>query len=220
MNLATLLCLASFLCMIQSHGAPPQTAPAQSRAEIIFLHGNVYTGVAEGSSFHDVKRVEAIAIRGGRIQEIGSNKAILKLKGPDTQVIELSGRFVLPGFNDAHLHLASAGFEKLNVNLTGVKSLDEFRERLRARVETAAPGEWITGGGWDETLWAVKALPSRWDLDEVTKTHPVLLQRVDGHIAVANTRALQLASVTIASRDPAGGRIDRDESGAPNGILR
>jgi predicted amidohydrolase YtcJ len=220
MNLATLLCLASFLCMIQSHDIPAQHPPAQPTAEIIFLHGNVYTGVAEGSSFHEVKRVEAIAIRGGRIQEIGSNKEILKLKGPDTQVIELSGRFVLPGFNDAHLHLASAGFEKLNVNLTGVKSLDEFRERLRARVETAAPGEWITGGGWDETLWAVKALPSRWDLDEVTKTHPVLLQRVDGHIAVANTRALQLASVTIASRDPAGGRIDRDESGAPNGILR
>jgi predicted amidohydrolase YtcJ len=220
MNLATLLCLASFLCMIQSHDVSAQQPPAQPTAEIIFLHGNAYTGVAEGSSFHDVKRVEAIAIRGGRIQEIGSNKEILKLKGPDTQAIELGGRFVMPGFNDAHLHLANAGFEKLNVNLIGVKSLDEFRQRLRARVETAAPGEWITGGGWDETLWAVKALPSRWDLDEVTRTHPVLLQRVDGHIAVANTRALQLASVTIASRDPAGGKIDRDESGAPNGILR
>src|SRR5438105_9268862 len=220
MNLATALCLLSFLCMIQSHEVPAQEQPAQSRTDIIVLHGNVYTGVAGGSSFHEIKRVEAIALHGDRIQEIGSNQDIMKLKGPDTQVIELGGSFVMPGFNDAHLHLASAGFEKLNVNLVGAKSLDEFRERLRARAQTAAPGEWITGGGWDETLWPVKALPSRWDLDEVTKTHPVFLQRVDGHIAVANTRALQLAGITIASRDPAGGRIDRDESGAPNGILR
>jgi predicted amidohydrolase YtcJ len=193
---------------------------AKSKADVIFLHGNVYTGVAEGSSFHEIKRTEAVAILGDRILEAGSNADILKLKGPQTQVIELAGHFVMPGFNDAHMHLASAGFEKLNVNLLGVKSLDEFRERLRARVDAAAPGEWITGAGWDETLWPVKALPSRWDLDEVTTTHPVFLQRVDGHMAVANTRALQLASVNLASRDPLGGKIDRDESGAPTGILR
>ncbi len=76
------------------------------------------------------------------------------------------------------------------------------------------------GGGWDETKWPVKTLPSRWDLDEVTTDHPVFLQRTDGHIAVANTRAMQLASVTLASKDPAGGQIDRDETGQPTGILR
>src|SRR5208283_3718946 len=74
--------------------------------------------------------------------------------------------------------------------------------------------------GWDETLWVVKALPSRWDLDEVSGGHPVFLDRVDGHLAVANTCALQLAGITIASRDPQGGQIDRNESGAPTGILR
>src|SRR5437588_1652728 len=220
MNLATALCLLSFLCMIQSHEVPAQEQPAQSRTDIIFLHGNVYTGVAGGSSFHEIKRVEAIALHGDRIQEIGSNQDIMKLKGPDTQVIELGGSFVMPGFNDAHLHLASAGFEKLNVNLFGVKSLDEFRSRIRARVETATPGEWIVGGGWDETLWPVKTPPTRWDVDEVANNHPVFLNRVDGHIAVANTRALQLASITIASRDPKGGKIDRDSNGQPNGILR
>jgi predicted amidohydrolase YtcJ len=198
--------------------APSQQA--QQRADIIFLHGNVYTGVAGGSSFNEVKRAEAIAILGDRIIGASSNAEIEKFKGPQTKVIELAGHFAMPGFNDAHLHLASAGFEKLDVNLTGAKSLDEFRERIRARVETATPGEWITGGGWDETLWTVKALPSRWDIDEVTTTHPVFLQRVDGHIAVANTRALQLASITLASRDPMGGKIDRDLSGAPTGILR
>ncbi|PYX91999.1 MAG: amidohydrolase, partial [Acidobacteria bacterium] len=92
--------------MIQSHEVPAQEQPAQSRTDIIFLHGNVYTGVAGGSSFHEIKRVEAIALHGDRIQEIGSNQDIMKLKGPDTQVIELGGSFVMPGFNDAHLHLA------------------------------------------------------------------------------------------------------------------
>src|SRR5713101_3318992 len=117
--------------------AQAQNQQAQPKADVIFVHGNVYTGVAGTSSFHEIKRAEAIAIRGDRIQAVGSNGDILKLKGPQTEVIELSGHFVMPGFNDAHLHLASAGFEKLNVNLVGVKSLDEFRNRIRARVETA-----------------------------------------------------------------------------------
>src|SRR5437879_9981614 len=110
-----------------------------------------------------MQRFEALAIGGDRVQAVGTKNEILKLKGPQTQVIELGGHFVMPGFNDAHMHLASAGFEKLNVNLVGVKSLDEFRARIGAHVETATPGEWIVGGGWDETLWPVKIVPTRWD---------------------------------------------------------
>jgi predicted amidohydrolase YtcJ len=144
----------------------------------------------------------------------------MKLKGPETKIIDLGGHFVMPGFNDAHMHLASAGLEKMNVDLVGAKSLDEFRERLRAKCEAAEPGEWVVGEGWDETLWPVKVLPTRWDLDEVSGKHPVYLARVDGHIGVANTLALQLASISIASRDPDAGRIDRDDTGTPNGILR
>jgi predicted amidohydrolase YtcJ len=134
--------------------------------------------------------------------------------------VDLGGHFVMPGFNDAHLHLASAGLEKVTVNLVGTKTLDEFRDRIHARAEKVPPGEWIVGQGWDETLWPVKVLPTRWDLDEVAHTNPVYLDRVDGHVGVANTRALQLASITVASRDPAGGKIDRDEAGTPTGILR
>ena len=224
MNLKTVglplsVLLLSMICIGSSSGARAQEPPAP-KADVILLHGNIYTGVAGTSPFHEIKRVEALAIHGDRIQATGSNDEIVKLKGPQTQVIELGGHFVMPGFNDAHLHLASAGFERLNVNLVGVKSLDEFRARIRARVETATPGEWIVGGGWDETLWPVKTVPTRWDLDEVANNHPIFLNRVDGHIAVANTRALQLASVTIASRDPIGGQIDRDASGQPDGILR
>jgi len=126
----------------------------------------------------------------------------------------------MPGFNDAHLHLATAGLEKMTVDMVGAKTLDEFRDRLRTKVEAAEPGDWVVGEGWDETLWPVKVLPTRWDLDEVSDKHPVYLRRVDGHIGVANTRALQLASITVATRDPEGGKIDRDEAGTPTGILR
>ena len=197
-----------------------QEQPAPPRADAIFIHGNIYTGVAEQSAFKSIKRAQAVAVREGRIQAVGENVEILKLKGPETQVIDLGGKFLMPGFNDAHTHLSEGGFEALNVNLIGVKSLEEFRERIRAKVESAAPGDWILGGGWDETLWPVKVVPTRWDIDEVSGDHPVFVERVDGHIGAANTRALQLASITIASRDPKGGKIDRDSNGQPTGILR
>jgi predicted amidohydrolase YtcJ len=208
------------LCCFALHAQTAPTAATGPKADVIYIHANVYTGVPANLQFSSILREEAIAVRGERIQAVGKNADIEKLKGPQTQVIDLGGHFVMPGFNDAHLHLADAGLQKLNVDLTGVKTLDEFRERLLARVETAKPGDWILGGGWDETTWPVKVLPSRWDLDEVSGGHPVFLDRVDGHLAVANTRALQLASITIASRDPEGGKIDRNENGEPTGILR
>ena len=197
-----------------------QEQPAKPKADVIFVHGNVYTGVAMTSGFSAIRRAEAIAVRGDRIEAVGDSKDLLKFKGPETQVIDVGGKFVMPGFNDAHAHLAAGGADQLNVNLTGVKSLEEFRARIRAKVESAKPGDWILGGGWDENLWPVKALPTRWDVDEVSAGHPVFLERVDGHIAVANTQALKLASITIASRDPRGGKIDRDSNSQPNGILR
>ena len=196
------------------------SAPTGPKADVIYVHGNFYTGVPAISQFSSIVRAEALAVRGDRIQAVGKTVEMEKLKGPQTQVIDLGGHFAMPGFNDAHMHLADAGLQKLNVDLTGVKTLQELRDRLRARVEKAGPGEWIVGGGWDKTLWPVKAVPNRWDIDEVSDGHPVFLVRIDEHIAVANTRALQLASVTLASRDPEGGHIDRNESGEPTGILR
>ena len=215
--LFTTLGSAQSLNLMSGNSKPPASG---SKADIIYTHANVYTGVPAAAQFSSVVREEAIAVRGDRIQAVGRNADIEKFKGAQTQVIDLGGRFVMPGFNDAHLHLADAGLYKLNVNLTGVKTLEEFRERLLAKVQTAKPGEWILGGGWDETIFPVKTLPSRWDLDQVSDGHPVYLDRVDGHLAVANTRALQVADITIASHDPEGGLIDRDANGQPTGILR
>ena len=216
----TMMRIAPILLLAVASGVSAQTAQ-KPKADLIFTHGNIYTGVVDApSSLGAGQRSEALAILGDRIIAVGKRDEIMKLKGPETKIVDLEGHFVMPGFNDAHMHLASAGLEKMNVNLTGVKTLDEFRDRILARVEKAAPGDWIVGGGWDETLWPVKVLPTRWDVDEVSSSHPVFLTRVDGHIAVANTRALQLASITVATRDPDGGKIDRDEAGTPTGILR
>jgi hypothetical protein len=184
------------------------------------MHANVYTGVPANTPFSSILREEAIAVRGDRIQAVGKIVDIDKLKGSQTQVVDLGGHFVMPGFNDAHLHLDDAGMTKLSVDLTGVKSLDDLRAQVAKKVDESKAGDWILGSGWDETLWPVKATPTRWDLDEVSGGHPVFLVRIDGHIAVANTRALRLGSITLASRNPQGGQIDRNQNGEPTGILR
>jgi len=221
-----LILLAAAALIATAPNLLAQPVAPQAKADVIFTHGNVYTGAIAASSSPGStsiglnQRAEAIAVRGDRILAVGTRDDIAKMKGPQTKLIDLGGHFVMPGFNDAHMHLASAGLEKLNVDMVGTKTLDEFRDRLHAKVEAAGPGEWVVGEGWDETLWPVKVPPTRWDLDEVSGNHPVFLVRVDGHIAVANTRALQLASVTVASKDPDGGKIDRDEAGTPTGILR
>ena len=193
---------------MKASGAEKTTPP-----DAIFLHGDVYTGTAG-------KRAHAIAVRGDRIVAVGSDAEIQKLKGQHTQVVDLGGHFVMPGFNDAHVHLASAGFEKLHVELAGLRSLAEMLQRIAATSRTTPVGEWITGRGWDHTLWPGQKLPTRQDLDQVTGDHPAIFTRVDGHISVANSAALKLAGITAATPDPPGGKIDRDSQGEPTGILR
>ena len=221
---ASLGCAVLFSVMsamqVSAQDAAPVSADAKPKADIIFTHGNVYTGVPANTPFSSVLREEAIAVRGDRIQAVGKVVDIDKLKGLQTQVIDLGGHFVMPGFNDAHLHLDDAGSTKLSVDVTGVKSLEELRAKVADKVAQSKAGDWIKGSGWDETLWPVKVPPTRWDLDEVSDGHPVFLVRIDGHIAVANTRALQLGSITLASRNPQGGQIDRNQNGEPTGILR
>lgn len=192
-------------------------------ADTIFVHGNIYTGAELGFAGAPAKvypRAEAIAVREGRVVAVGANADVQALKGPHTQVIDLGGRFVMPGFNDAHLHLASGGFEHLNVELAGTRTLQEMQQRIATRVKAAGPGEWIRGRGWDESKWDVQKLPSRQDLDAVTAGHPAIFTRADGHMSVANTAALQAAGITRDTQSPSGGKIDRDDKGEATGILR
>ena len=197
-------------------------AAAQNPPDTIFLHGNILTGahLRPDDPSPTPAKVTAIAVGNGKIIAAGTDADLLKLKGPKTQVIDLQGAFAMPGFNDAHTHIAEAGRQKLSVDLVGVHSLAEMQQRIRVYVATAKPGTWILGGGWDHTLWADNKLPSRIELDQVTAGHPAYLVRVDGHMAVANSAALAAAGITSATPDPSGSKIDRDDSGNPTGILR
>ena len=197
--------------------------PAQTAPDAIYLHGNIYTGAVQTFSppYVEVKpRAQAMAVSAGHVLAVGTDAEISRLKGKHTEVVDLGGRFVMPGFNDAHTHLASAGFGKMNVDLTGTRSLQEMQARVAERAKVAQPGEWILGRGWDHTLWREQKLPTRQALDQVTGDHPAFFTRVDGHIAVANTAALRAAAIGRNTPDPPGGKIDRDPAGEPTGILR
>jgi predicted amidohydrolase YtcJ len=189
----------------------------------IFVNGNIYTGAEEGLGGTPAKvhpRAQAMAVRNGRAMAVGKSEDIRTMKGPHTVVVDLGGRFVMPGFNDAHLHLANGGFEMLNVELSDAKSLDDMKARIAERAKSAAPGEWILGRGWDDTKWPAQKIPTRQDIDSVTGDHPALFIRTDGHMLVANTEAIKIAGITKQTPDPAGGRIDRDANGEAAGGFR
>lgn len=215
----------ALLGLLIALSAAAQDQSLHMPADVIFVNGNVYTGgvidaEVGGGHARVMNHVSAIATRNDRVLAVGSNEESRKLAGPKTRIIDLHGRTVLPGFNDAHTHLASGGFTKLRVNLEGCKSLDEMKSRIAERAKTATEGEWLTGRGWDHTLWPGAKLPSRQDLDAVTGSHPAVFVRVDGHIAVANSAALQAGAITRETPDPPGGKIDRDQQGEATGILR
>src|SRR6185369_14118381 len=136
------------------------------------------------------------------------------------KVVDLGGRFVMPGFNDAHAHMPGGGFAKIEVDLVGTKSLQEMQQRIADRVKSMSAGEWIVGRGWDQTKWAEKVEPTRQDLDKFTGDHPAIFQRVDGHISIVNTAALKTAGITRGTVAPHGRAIDKDAKGEPTGILR
>ena len=188
-------------------------------ADAIYFHGNILTGV--GLDGAHPERVAAIAVAHGEILAAGTDAAITsKFKGIATQMVDLGGAFMMPGFNDAHAHLGDGGRIRLSVNLLGVKSLAEMQERIRAAAEKARPGQWLSGGGWDHTLWASGTLPTRVDVDAAAEGHPAIFVRVDGHIAIADSAALEAAGITRTTEAPEGGKIDRDAHGEATGILR
>ena len=207
------------------HAAPKRVKPAPVTAtvpDLIVFDGVIYTGT--GFDRDKPQIVQAIAIGGGKVLAVGSNSEITRLAGPHTRLRHLdsasTSTFLFPGFNDAHTHLGGAGQTKLNVDLTGVSSLAEMLARIDLDAKDAPAGHWLTGGNWDHTLWARKVLPTRQDLDKVTGGHPAFLERIDGHIAIANSAALSAAGITGKTQAPPGGVIDLDAHSEPTGILR
>ncbi len=219
-------CLHLFLALLAAMpvctAEASQNRDAATMPEVIFFNGVIYTG--EGLSHDKPRTVQAMAVAGGKVLAVGGNEAIKRMAGPATRMRDLRGGgrdvFVFPGFNDAHLHLGNAGLTKLNVDLTDATSLKDMLVRVGSYAKVAPAGRWLTGGRWDQTLWADKVLPSRQELDGVTLGHPALLERVDGHIAIANSAALAAAGISGKTVVPEGGAIDLDARGEPTGILR
>jgi predicted amidohydrolase YtcJ len=189
-------------------------ANAQPAASLVLLNGKIWT-VNEAQA-----RAEAVACLGNRIVAVGSNGEIRKWIGAGTETIDLGGKLVLPGFNDAHVHFFSGGENLAGVQLRAAKSEDEFRARIAQFAAKQPAGRWITGGDWDHENWTPARLPTRQLIDAVTAGHPVFVSRLDGHMALANSQALQLAGITRDTPDPPGGTIVRDAAGEPTGVLK
>lgn len=201
--------LAAALVSI-SCGAAPQPA------DLVLTNGFVFT--ADPAK----PRAEAVAVAGNRIVAVGSAVEIKKyIREGTTRVVDLEGRLMTPGFNDAHAHIISVGAALERLDLTGVDSFEEFARMVKERARISQPGEWIVGRGWDQSLLPGKAWPTKELIDSVSPENPVVLNRADSHSRLLNSLALQLSGITKETPDPDGGEIVRDPvTGEPTGILK
>ena len=184
------------------------TRPA-STPDLLIFGGPIYTGVAANP------RVEALRVSGGRVVFAG---ALADARSAGVQEIDLGGAAAFPGFTDAHVHLTGVGQQAMLLDLVGVESIAAMQQRLRDYAGAHPQGP-IIGRGWIETHWPERRFPTRADLDAIVSDRPIVLERIDGHAVVANTAALALAQIENGTADPAGGRIERDASGAATGML-
>ncbi len=179
-----------------------------------FINGKIYT-VNEKQPY-----AEAVVIEGNKIAFVGSNDEAKKLIDALTKIIDLDGKLMLPGFIDDHVHFISGGLYLLGIDLRPANSTTEFRKILKDYVDKY-PDKWITGGYWDHEKWEVKELPTKEMIDDITPNTPVFVERLDGHMGLANSYALKLAGVTKDTKSPEGGLIVKDPiTGEPTGVLK
>jgi predicted amidohydrolase YtcJ len=200
-NLIVLLSLA--------FGCGEGTTPSPTLA---LLGARVWTGNP------DAPWAEALLVENDRIVAVGSSSE-LRPRAGGARIIDGSGKFVVPGFIDGHVHFLTGGFRLASVQLRDAKTPDEFASRIGEFAKTVPAGTWIEGGDWDHQLWGGEVPHRRW-IDELTPEHPVWVNRLDGHMALANSLALDAASITRATEDVEGGAIERDADGEPTGLLR
>jgi predicted amidohydrolase YtcJ len=183
-------------------------------ATLILVNGKVWTeNPAQPAA-------QAVALEGNWIAAVGSDAEIRRLAGPTTKVIDLRGRLLLPGFNDAHVHLLGGGEALLAAQVRDANSPAEFQEQVAAFAKSLPPGAWIHDGLWDHQRWSPPALPNHELIDAACGDHPAMLWRIDGHMALVNSLALKLAGIDRSTKDPPGGEIQRDKDGNPTGILK
>ncbi|MFJ9680599.1 amidohydrolase [Streptomyces sp. NPDC101194] len=183
-----------------------------AKPDLIFTRGPIHTGDPART------RASSLAVTGERITAVGHDE-VRELIGPDTEVIDLRGKLLLPGFQDSHIHAVFGGMELAKCDLTGTVGVDDYLTRIRSYADAHPDHAWITGGGWSMESFD-GGLPTRQLLDSVIPDRPILLTNRDHHGAWANTRALELAGVTRESADPVDGRIEREPDGTPSGMLQ
>jgi predicted amidohydrolase YtcJ len=191
---------------------PGQAAFAQ-QADIILTNARVYTVDAAHP------RAQAVAMREGRIVFTGSAQEAAALRGPSTRVLDLQGKTVIPGMMDAHGHLTGLGSALRDVDLVGTQSFAAIVGRVKERAARSPANAWIQGHGWDQNDWSDTRFPTHETLSRAVPDQPVVLERIDGHAILANAKAMQMAGISKATRDPEGGRILRDASGNPTGVF-
>lgn len=192
------------------------SAPVERPADLIVLNAKVWTADPELAS------AEAIAVRAGRFAAVGDEGSVSRFRGPSTQIVDARGRRIVPGLCDAHLHFISGGLQLSRLNLRDVADRGEFISTIRENARKTGRGEWIRGGRWSTESWPDPTQPDRTWIDPVTGGIPVLLERMDGHGALANSAALAIAGIDRnGPPDPPGGEIVRDPAThEPTGILR
>lgn len=189
-----------------------EPAPAPVRA-LAIVNARVWTG--------DRRRpwADAVLVRGDRIEAVGSSAELKKRAGSDVRIVDVQGMMVTPGFIDSHVHFLDGGFALSSVHLRDAKTKAEFVRRIREFAATVPAGTWILNGDWDHTSWGGE-LPERSWIDSVTPDHPVWINRLDGHMNLANSLALRAAGITSGTKDVDGGTIVRDARGEPTGVLK
>jgi len=202
------------VCLLLVMGAASVWAQGQQAADVVIVNGKVWTVDAAQP------RAQAAAIVGERIVAVGTNAEIGAWVGTKTKRIDAGGKTVLPGLIDAHVHFHDGSAELSGVQLRDAAMPEEFTRRIGEFAKKLPKSEWILGGSWDHELWAGAPLPQREWIDKVTPDNPVFVSRYDGHMALANSVALQLAGITRESKDPRGGTIVRDAKGEPTGVLK
>ena len=204
------VCLAISFMTLLCCTAAAQTPPPDT----IYTNANIYTLDPARP------RAAAIAVRADRIVAVGSQAELRRLRRPQTAVVDLGGRTVLPGLIDAHGHIAGLGsFAMGRIDLSLARSFDDVLAAVKQRIKTASPGEWIVGGRWDHESWPDRKLPTHQRLSAISPDNPVWLTRVDGHAGLANARAMEIAGVTRETSPPSGGDMLRDAGGNPTGIF-
>ncbi|MBL0027055.1 MAG: amidohydrolase [Saprospiraceae bacterium] len=183
------------------------------KADLIIRNAVIWTGNDENTE------AQAMALSGDTIMALGTNADMMQFSGANTEVIDLKGRFVIPGFIDSHVHLISGGRSLLSVDLRDAGTPEEFTGRIAAFAGKLQPNEWIFEANWDHTLWG-GALPQKGWIDNFTSKNPVAVFRLDGHMVLANSLALAIAGIDKNTPDVSGGTIVRDKLGNPTGILK